>query len=123
MIDVILSTRCGSNRTSTEHVIINAASHVMLCIDSESSHRVIEDVSHLNICERLHDNGMTVTVKREETLSFNDPLSVQMLCVRSLRWYGKSKTLLVIYDEGNAEFIDSVKEISVRSTNEGDFCI
>lgn len=118
MIDVILSTRYGTNRTSTDHVLLNAASHAMLCIDSESSHRVIEGVSHLNICESLHDNGMTVTVKREESLA-----SVQMLCVRSLRWYGKSKTLLVIYEEGNAEFIDSVKEISVRSTNEGDFFI
>lgn len=118
MIDVILSTRYGTGRTSTEHVILNAASHAMLCIDSESSHRVIEGVSHLNICETIHDNGMSVTVKREES-----PASAQMLCVRSLRWYGQSKTLLVIYDEGNAEFIDSVKEISVRSTNEGDFFI
>ena len=116
MIDVILSTRCGTGRTTTEHLLLNAASHAMLCIDSESSHRVIEGVSHLNICETLHDNGMTVTVKREESL-----VSVEMLCVRSLRWYGQSKTLLVIYEEGNAEFIDSVKEISVRSTKEGDF--
>ena len=118
MIDVILSTRCGTGRTSTDHILLNAASHAMLCIDSESSHRVIEGVSHLNICESLHENGMTVTVKREES-----PASVQMLCVRSLRWYGQSRTLLILYEEGNAEFIDSVKEISVRSTNEGDFFI
>ena len=118
MIDVILSTRCGTGRTSTEHLLLNAASHAMLCIDSESSHRVIEGISHLNICESLHDNGMTVAVKREESLA-----SARMLCVRSLRWYGQSKTLLVIYEEGNAEFIDRVKEISVRSTNEGDFFI
>lgn len=118
MIDVILSTRCGTGRTSTDHILLNAASHAMVCIDSESSHRVIEGVTHLNICESLHDNGMTVTVKREES-----PTSARMLCVRSLRWYGKSKTLLVIYEEGNAEFIDSVKEISVRSTKEGDFFI